>query len=149
MIEVLDEWVDSGGAYTLLMLLLTLLLYVSWRSGWLGELVAFAPQLSNDSADPIPHLYRGSQPVKTAEWHGLPGWEGVDWAAGCGTPLYAPISGIVTFNGLDGYVGPYAGGQQNTMLIIHNGEQEVVLFHGQFIVPVGCSLQQGETPIGW
>lgn len=66
-----------------------------------------------------------------------------DVALGCRTPLIAPISGIVTYNGSDGYIGPYSDGVTNTMLRI-DGRLSVVLLHGAYLPAVGSWMRQGE-----
>ncbi|TXH17229.1 MAG: hypothetical protein E6R03_04305 [Hyphomicrobiaceae bacterium] len=68
-------------------------------------------------------------------WHGsVVGYWGYDFVAGCGEKILAPISGVVTYNGLDGYVGRYSGGEQNTMLVIESldGRASVTLLHGDY-----------------
>ena len=35
--------------------------------------------------------------------HGIPGWAGYDYTAGCGARLHSPINGVITYYGLDGY----------------------------------------------
>jgi murein DD-endopeptidase MepM/ murein hydrolase activator NlpD len=78
----------------------------------------------------------------------LPGWEGLDASAGCGAPLYAPLSGIVTYNGADGYVGPY-GGPSSLLTIMSDGGTAVSLLHGRYVTAVGQRVQAGETLIGF
>lgn len=82
--------------------------------------------------------------------HGLSGWEGVDISGGCGTELIAPISGKISFNGRDGYIGPHDyKREQNTMLsITGNNGIEVILLHGIYDVVVGDSVVAGQTVIG-
>ncbi len=90
--------------------------------------------------------------------HGLNGWEGVDISGGCGSPIYAPFSGKVTFKGLDGYNHVDDRGvvyDQNTMLTIQgdNG-YSLTLLHGDYRVQHGDTIIQGdllgyESSIGW
>lgn len=89
----------------------------------------------------------GERVVMTQGWHGLVGWEGVDYAAGCGAVLVAPISGRVTYNGLDGYVGPHSrNGEQSSMLTIENGRLAVTMLHGDYgRVRAGEWVQQGQV----
>lgn len=90
--------------------------------------------------------------------HGLPGWQGVDISGGCGSPIYAPFSGKVTYKGLDGYNHIDARGvvyDQNTMLTIQ-GENgyTLTLLHGDYRVQYSDTIIQGdllgyESSIGW
>ena len=96
--------------------------------------------------------------VTQGQMHGLPGFEGVDISGGCGSPIYAPFSGKVTYKGLDGYNHIDARGvvyDQNTMLTIQ-GENglELTLLHGDYRVQYGDNPIQGdllgyESSIGW
>ena len=90
--------------------------------------------------------------------HGLSGWEGVDISGGCGSPIYAPFSGKVTYKGLDGYNHIDARGvvyDQNTMLTIQgDNELTLTLLHGDYKVSYGDNIIQGdllgyESSIGW
>jgi murein DD-endopeptidase MepM/ murein hydrolase activator NlpD len=95
----------------------------------------------------FPALYGGQPYWITQPLHGLPGWEGVDASAGCGAILYAPVSGSVTYSGLDGYIGPHGG--PNTLLIITTSEGTAVfLLHGSYVAPVGTAVIAGHTVIG-
>lgn len=87
--------------------------------------------------------YRLTNPVR----HGLPGWEGIDASAGCGAILYAPLSGTVTYNGPDGYVGPH-GGPSSLLTITAADGTAVSLLHGDYTVPLGTAVVAGETVIG-
>jgi murein DD-endopeptidase MepM/ murein hydrolase activator NlpD len=80
--------------------------------------------------------------------HGVGDWPGRDWLAPCGTPLYAPISGVVVRKGTDSYVGPY--GANNSYLALKNKPLglEVVMMHGDYIVEVGQEVVQGRTVVG-
>lgn len=90
--------------------------------------------------------------------HGLNGWEGVDISGGCGSPIYAPFDGKVTYKGLDGYNHVDTRGvvyDQNTMLTIQgdNG-YSLTLLHGDYRVQHGDTIIQGdllgyESSIGW
>ena len=99
-------------------------------------------------------LYAGSTPRQSQAMHGLVGWKGEDWTAGCGTPIYSPVPGraTVTYNALDGYVGPYAkNGEQNTMITIVGdaGVGEVTLLHSRYTAEVGQRVRGGESVIGY
>jgi len=99
-------------------------------------------------------LYAGSNPNMANGYHGaVAGWEGWDWAAGCGTPLFSPIPGMatVTYNGLDGYNYIDAAGKkwpQSTLLVIEGVGGKVRLLHGQYDVAVGSIVFGGVTRIG-
>lgn len=94
--------------------------------------------------------------------HGLSGFEGYDFSTYCGDTLYSPLigTGVVTYNGLDGYIGPYGykdkngdgvkeTAEQNTMLTISGEAGEVTLFHGNYTkVRVGDTVVGGVTPVG-
>ncbi len=62
--------------------------------------------------------------------HGDGDWPGRDFAAACGTPLYAPISGRAE-RGFDNYAGPY--GSRNSYLLITGDGLQVMLMHGEYI----------------
>lgn len=74
--------------------------------------------------------------VINRELHGADGWQGIDIAAGCGMPIYAPFSGIVEANNIDH--------QGNTVLTITSGAIELTLLHGDFLPDVGNTVQAGE-----
>ena len=86
-------------------------------------------------------IYRPGTWQMTQDWHGtaLPG---KDYAAGCGTTIMAPISGIVTQNGRDKYCGPF--GCYNTVLTIENSNYKITLLHGQYSVQAGTSVTAGQ-----
>lgn len=99
-------------------------------------------------------LYRIQVQETQAFPHGLPGWEGVDLAGGCGTPLYNPLPGesMVTYNGMDGYDAPGYG--QSSMLTIDGNGMQLTLLHGVYYPAVGTALRQGdligtEAAVGW
>jgi murein DD-endopeptidase MepM/ murein hydrolase activator NlpD len=100
----------------------------------------------------------GSTPRITQDWHGLSGWAGYDYATACGEPLYSPVNGVVTYNGLDGYNHVDRNGYvwpQNTMLKISFGDAyNYVLLHGDYIPQVGEQVRRGqligyEASHGW
>ena len=103
-------------------------------------------------------LYATEYRVSQQQLHGLPGWQGVDITSGCGSPIYAPFSGIVTYQGLDGYNHVDNRGvvwPQATMLTIQaeNG-LELTLLHGNYAVNRGDSITSGqkigtEASNGW
>lgn len=75
-------------------------------------------------------------------------FEGQDWATPCGTPLYAPITGIVTAVGFDGYKGQF--GSNNSYIIFDDGAgTEVILLHGRYTAQIGQPVQRGTTQIGY
>ena len=89
---------------------------------------------SNDDIIALPYI-RNTY-VQTQGCH-PDGWGtdcAVDLAGGKGTPLYAPISGEVTFMIDDGYGNP--------TLFIENGRWKVIMLHAEF------SIQSGQVNIG-
>lgn len=94
-------------------------------------------------------LYGGAEYRRTQGWHGVSSIAGYDFVspAKCGANLYAPMSGTVTMNGLEGVT---AGGVYyvNTILIITNSSESVVLYHGNYSIPVGTKVTAGATLIG-
>lgn len=102
-------------------------------------------------------LYSTQYRVSQSELHGLSGWKGVDITSGCGSPIYAPFSGIVTYQGLDGYNHIENGivWEQATMLTIQgNNGLELTLLHGAYSVSGGDSIVAGqqigtENSYGW
>lgn len=112
---------------------------------WLSWLPLLPP-----SAAGVGGVYAAPTTPTQPQLHGLAGWQGVDIQAGCGAKLLNPLPTptTVTYNGLDGYVGPYANGQENTMLTLVSGEYELTLLHGRYLPAVGDKLQKGE-PIGF
>ncbi len=99
-------------------------------------------------------LYGGkAQPRLTQMLHGLPGWEGEDWATQCGQPLYSPVAGVatVTYAGLDGYSHKDGNGKlwpQNTMVTIKGESGEATMLHLDIEVEVGDTVIGGQTRIG-
>ncbi len=87
------------------------------------------PRLTDDNPNPQP-------------------FKGQDWATPCGTPLYAPVTGVVTAVGFDGYVGRY--GSNNSYIIVNDGAgTEVILIHGRYVAQVGQVVERGRTLIGY
>ncbi len=74
--------------------------------------------------------YRGDYHLVDNGLHGEGDWPGRDYAAACGTPLYAPIGGRVEA-GFDEYDGPH--GSRNSYLLITGGEVQVMMMHGEYI----------------
>lgn len=74
--------------------------------------------------------------------HGDGGWPGRDYAAACGTPLYAPISGTVERVGFDAFTGPH--GSANSFVLFANENSQVMLMHGEYLVHQGQSVRAGE-----
>lgn len=100
-------------------------------------------------------LYAGSEPHMTQGYHGVvAGYEGYDFAAGCGTPLFSPVPGEaeVVYNGMDGYNHTDGAGTvwpQATMITVRGAAGEVTLLHGLYNrVEVGDILIGGKTRIG-
>lgn len=99
---------------------------------YVSAVLAYAKQFGNVVA--FAHIYDTAVFTQPA-LHGLPGYEGVDISAGCGAPILAPFTGEVIYNGLDGYVGPYAkNGEQNTMLVFKSltDNLNMTLLHGRY-----------------
>lgn len=74
--------------------------------------------------------------------HGDGDWPGRDFAAACGTPLYAPISGRVEAIGFDAYTGPH--GSANSFVLFANENSQVMLMHGDYRVEQGQTVRAGE-----
>ncbi|MCI0726408.1 MAG: transglycosylase SLT domain-containing protein [Chloroflexi bacterium] len=80
---------------------------------------------------------------------------GIDIEAGCGVEVYAPLTGVITFVGRDGYIGPHSDRrnglpEDNTMLVIDDGAgTQVVLLHGRYTAREGQPVTAGETPVGY
>ncbi len=74
--------------------------------------------------------------------HGEGYWPGRDYAAACGTPLYAPISGIVEAVGFDEYDGPH--GSRNSFVLFSSANTRVMLMHGEYLVQTGQAVRAGE-----
>ena len=95
-------------------------------------------------------LYGGAGYIKTQGWHqGETAVAGYDFQHmnGCGGRLYAPMNGTITMNGtesvtVDGEV------LTNTILIIQNGPESIVLYHGDYTATVGSQVEAGATPVG-
>jgi len=106
---------------------------------------------------PVPPYAHGRSWRLTQGWHGLAGYEGYDMVTSCSDQLYAPLTGIVAWNGCDGYVGPLAFdrgacGEENTMLAIDGilDDEKVILLHGNYdpALKMGTPVIAGYTPIG-
>lgn len=74
--------------------------------------------------------------------HGDGDWPGRDYAAACGTPLYAPISGRVEAVGFDAFTGPH--GSANSFVLFANENSQVMLMHGEYLVHQGQAVRAGE-----
>lgn len=102
-------------------------------------------------------MYAPPYRVSQSELHGLSGWKGVDITSGCGSPIYAPFDGVVTYQGLDGYNHHEDGimWEQATMLTIQGFDGlELTLLHGAYSVNGGDSIMAGqqigtENSYGW
>lgn len=74
--------------------------------------------------------------------HGEGSWPGRDFAAACGTPLYAPISGMVEAVGFDDYAGPH--GSRNSFVLFADENTAVMMMHGEYLVQAGQAVRAGE-----
>ena len=74
--------------------------------------------------------YRGDYHLVDNGLHGEGDWPGRDYAAACGTPLYAPIGGRVEA-GFDEYDGPH--GSRNSYLLITGAAFRVMMMDGEYI----------------
>ncbi len=74
--------------------------------------------------------YQGDYRLVDNGLHGDGNWPGRDYAAACGTPLYAPISGRVE-TGFDEYDGPH--GSRNSYLLITGDGVQVMMMHGDYV----------------
>lgn len=108
----------------------------------------------NSEFPTLPAALYGRQGYRLVSgWHGsVSGFEGYDFVSmsGCGAALYAPVNGVVVYNGRDGYVGQYDHeGEQNSMLTIAAADgSEIVLFHGVYTASRGQTVRAGRTIIG-
>lgn len=94
-------------------------------------------------------LYGGAGYQKTQGWHGSGAVAGYDFRslAGCGAALYAPIDGVISRIGVEPVE---VNGRLlvNTILVVENGSESVVLYHGDYIGQVGQQVRRGYTRIG-
>lgn len=109
---------------------------------------------TNDVEDVAKLLYKDNSDElrMTQDYHGVdPDYMGYDFTTKCNDKLYSPLpgQGVVTYKGTDGYIGPYANGEENTMLRIQGDAGDIVLFHGTYTVEVGDVVLGGLTPIGF
>lgn len=116
--------------------------------GYVERVLAAAARYRSADNSPILPYGPGVTPVLTDNNPNPIPFKGQDWAAPCGTPLYAPISGVVSAVGFDGYQGRF--GSNNSYIIIDDGAgTEVILLHGRYIASVGQPVQRGQTLIGY
>ena len=95
--------------------------------GYVRDVIAAAEQYRS----PVITLpYRSDYRLVGNGLHGEGDWPGRDYAAACGTPLYAPISGRVE-TGFDEYDGPH--GSHNSYLLIRGDGVQVMMMHGEYI----------------
>lgn len=80
-------------------------------------------------------LYRDYR-IVNPELHGAATFLGIDIAAGCGEPIYAPFAGTVTENHIDH--------QGNTILTIESSPYVLTLAHGDYLVEVGDVVEAGQ-----
>lgn len=99
-------------------------------------------------------LYRDDveQLRQTQGLHGeVAGYEGYDYTTECGDTLYSPLpgTGIVKYNGYDGYTDGKISREQNTMITIEGAAGTITLLHGDYSkVKPGDTVVGGITPIG-
>lgn len=86
--------------------------------------------------------YRDAYRLISNGLHGEGDWPGRDFAAACGTPLYAPISGRVEAVGFDDYAGPH--GSRNSFVLFANENTAVMMMHGEYFVTPGQTVSQGD-----
>ena len=125
---------------------LVITLLFAWYMSLISVLVSLLPVLASvplTVRKTVHPLYK--VPVQMTQWYHDGGTLAKDFSAGCGSTLYAPISGTVVSNGYDGYTGP--NGYNNSYLVISNGTVEVKLLHGQYTPTVQSTVLAG-TPIG-
>lgn len=116
--------------------------------GYVADVLVAAARYRSADNSPILPYGPGVTPVLTDNNPNPIPFKGQDWAAPCGTPLYAPISGVVSAVGFDGYQGRF--GSNNSYIIIDDGAgTEVILLHGRYIASVGQPVQRGQTLIGY
>lgn len=117
-------------------------------AGYVADVLAAAVRYRSADNSPILPYGPGVTPVLTDDNPNPIPFKGQDWATPCGTPLYAPISGVVTTVGFDGYQGRF--GSNNSYIIFDDGAgTEVILLHGRYIAQVGQTVQRGQTLIGY
>lgn len=116
--------------------------------GYVADVLAAAARYRSADNSPILPYGPGVTPVLTDDNPNPLPFKGQDWATPCGTPLYAPISGVVSAVGFDGYQGRF--GSNNSYIIFDDGAgTEVILLHGRYIASVGQPVQRGQTLIGY
>jgi len=69
-------------------------------------------------------------------------FKGVDYVTGCQSPIFSPVSGLVTGKGYDGFVGRH--GDNNSFLILETADFELILLHGRYNVAIGQAVQRGD-----
>ncbi|MEI2420981.1 peptidoglycan DD-metalloendopeptidase family protein, partial [Arthrospira platensis SPKY2] len=69
-------------------------------------------------------------------------YKGVDYVLGCQSPIYAPVDGVITGRGHDGFVGPY--GANNSFLILRAADFDVIFLHGRYSAAVGQPVHRGD-----
>lgn len=117
-------------------------------AGYVADVLAAAVRYRSADNSPILPYASDVTPVLTDDNPTPVPFKGQDWATPCGTPLYAPISGVVSVRGFDGYQGRF--GSNNSYIIFDDGAgTEVILLHGRYIAQVGQPVQRGQTLIGY
>ncbi len=96
-------------------------------AGYVADVLAAAVRYRQPA---IALPYRGDYRLVNNGLHGDGDWPGRDYAAACGAPLYAPISGRVE-TGFDDYTGPY--GSRNSYLLITGDGLQVMMMHGEYV----------------
>ncbi len=89
------------------------------------------------SGDPLAFAAPYTEYTLTQGLHGQAyGHLAIDLAAGRGSPVLAPINGIITDNTTDQY--------GNTTLVIENEMYQVLLLHGDFSATIGVEVHVGD-----
>lgn len=110
--------------------------------GYVVAVLAAADRYRQREGQEITLPYRGRYRLINNGLHGDGYWPGRDFAAACGTPLYAPLSGRVA-TGFDDYIGPY-GSNNSYLRITGEGGITVMMMHGEYVVSTGQSVSQGD-----
>lgn len=130
-------WLLTRSRRSFRWLLLTALLTVQLISLLPLAIVAYTvtrePEMASGEFGEIYSRYR----IVNASMHGAPGWQGIDIAAGCGEPIYAPFAGQVTENHID-----HQG--NTTLTILGDNGYTLMLLHGDYVVQIGDNVRTGQ-----
>jgi murein DD-endopeptidase MepM/ murein hydrolase activator NlpD len=121
---------------------LILVALLTWSVSILSVLISVLSVLVSVPKTVHP-LYK--TPVQLTQWYHDGSTLAKDFSGGCGSTLYAPISGTVLGNGYDGYTGPH--GYNNSYMVLSDGTTRVKLLHGEYTPSVHQTILAG-TPIG-